>query len=266
LFLDRTIFPLIQNKKIDMTSSNFCGHLWKDSFLQMEGDVKDTLEQFYNDAMPDSFGDFYYALIKQTRTKNTRIWIIVDEVVLFEDFPIRLPKEQDMGPFNWIITGSAGIGSWVGKRHLEKFVFDLPLFTKDESLTFATRLCNSLDIDIEDELGVPSAGIDDWLEERFGGVVGYIAEMCLEISQGNTVSQYISVLSNRINKLILETAAKNSISVKQLAEDWLNEIKSRDNSWLSLRNAGLCGSFAPRGIIFAIIMNDLAVFVLPGRR
>lgn len=34
--------------------------------------------------------------------------------------------EQDLGPFNWIVTVSAGIGSWVAKKHLDKLVFDLP--------------------------------------------------------------------------------------------------------------------------------------------
>ena len=29
----------------------------------------------------------------------------------------------------WIVTGSAGIGSWVSKKHLEKLVFDFPRFT-----------------------------------------------------------------------------------------------------------------------------------------
>jgi hypothetical protein len=120
-------------------------------------------------------------------SSTMRIWIIVDEVVLFDNFPIDSHEEQYLGPFNWIITGSAGIGSWVGKQHLKKHVFDLPLFNKDEFLTFAYLLCSSLHVNLEDVLGIPSAGIDDRLEERFGGVVGYIAEMCLEISIGNTV-------------------------------------------------------------------------------
>ena len=32
------------------------------------------------------------------------------------------------------------------------------------------------------------------------------------------------------------------ISKKQLAEDWLNEIKSVYNNWYCLRDVGLCGN------------------------
>jgi hypothetical protein len=117
---------------------------------------------------------------------GTRVWIIVDEVVLFENFPIDLPEEQDLGSFNWIVTDSAGIGSWDAKKHLEKLVFDLPLFIKEQCLDFAIKLCNSLGVNLENGIdGVPPNGVDDWLEERFGGVVGYIAEMLLELSKGN---------------------------------------------------------------------------------
>ena len=266
LFLDNTMIPPEEgDDKIAIGKGTFCGKWWKDSFLQIDDDtVKTCLDQFYQDALPSSFGKFVTALrtFIDKGEKKTRIWIIIDEVVLFEKvkYLICLPKEQDMGPFNWIITGSAGIGSWVGKRHLEKFVFDLPLFTKDESLTFASRLCNNLNIVLEDELGVPSAGIDDWLEERFGGVVGYIAEMCLEISQGNTVSQYISVLNRRIKRVIMTVAERRNITEEQVASIWLKEILSPNNDWDCLRDAGLCGSSSPRGVIFASILTSLHMF------
>jgi len=57
-------------------------------------------------------------------------------------------------------------------------VFDLPLFTKVECSDFAHILCNFLNINLENGIeGIPFGGIDNWLEERFGGVIGYIAEM-----------------------------------------------------------------------------------------
>ncbi len=204
------------------------------------------MENFYQDALPKSFGKFLFALRKYTRNSETRIWIIIDEVVLFENFPIQLPEDQNLGPFKWIVTGSAGIGSWVAKRHLNKIVFDLPLFTKEECVDFANKLCESLGINLENRIdGVPPAGIDDWLEERFGGVVGYIAEMFLEISKGSLVSQYISSLSERIKEIISNTAERRSISQRQLSEDWLNEIKSNRNHWNCIRDAGLCGGPPP---------------------
>lgn len=70
----------------------------------------------------------------------------------FENCPISFPVEQDLGPFHWIITGSTGIGSWVGKRHLEKLVFDFPLFDEAKCFQFATHLSTSLDIHLEDTI------------------------------------------------------------------------------------------------------------------
>ena len=51
-------------------------------------------------------------------------------------------------PFNWIVIGSADIASWVAKKHLEKLVFDLPLFNKEEGFGFANNLCSSLVINL----------------------------------------------------------------------------------------------------------------------
>ncbi len=116
--------------------------------------------------------------------------------MLLEGFPIKLPEEQDLGCFKWIVTGSAGISSWVARRHLNKFVFDLPLFSKTECSDFANILSKSLGVSLVNGIaGIPPAGIEDWLEERFGGVVGYIAEMFLEMSKGSSVSQYMLSLS-----------------------------------------------------------------------
>ena len=159
-----------------------------------------------------------------------------------------------------MVTGSAGIGSWVAERHLEKLVFDLPRFTAEECFDFAEKLCNALGINLEDGFdGVPIEGVHDCLEERFGGIVGYIAEMFLEVAEGepNPVSQYIFALSERVNTVITTAAKKRGISDKALAEDWLSEIKSRNNNWKCLRDAGLCGKDPPRGIIFSLILERL---------
>lgn len=261
LFLDKTIMPSKRSGKIDINNSKFCGLFWKAAISNIEDSVNSALDVLFRDADPRSFGEFLDSLVVFTRKTGKRIWIIVDEVVLFENFPIDLPEEQDLGPFNWIVTGSAGIGSWVSKRHLEKLVLDLPLFTKEECFEFAINLCNSLGINLENVIdGVPLEGIDDWLDERFGGVVGYIAEMLLEISKGSSVSQYMSSLSARVKRVISNTATKHHISQEQLVKDWLNEIKSDDNTWDCLRDAGLCGSSAPRGFIFSTILKWLYTF------
>lgn len=62
-------------------------------------------------------------------------------------------------------------------KTFEKLMFDLPLFTTEESMDVATNLCHELIINLELAVGVPTEKMDDWLEERFGGVVGYIVEM-----------------------------------------------------------------------------------------
>ena len=128
MFLDRTMLPFESAGEINTFSAEFCGRLWRDSF-QIEGEVGNALNKFYDNALLKSFGKFILALYKYAEANpQTRIWITIDDVVLFEKL-IRLPEEQDLGPFKWIVTGSAGIGSWVDERHLEELVFDLPLFS-----------------------------------------------------------------------------------------------------------------------------------------
>jgi hypothetical protein len=217
LFLDSTVLPSAFNSKIDIYNEFFCGNLRKDSFSQIGDGVNDTLEKFHQDPTPQLFGNFLFTLQQHTRNSKSRVWVILDEVVLFEKFPIQLPEEQDLGPFKWIVTGSAGIGSWVAKRHLKKFVFDLPLFS-----FFFQKGVLSLGISIEDGIdGIPTSGINDWLEERFGGVIGYISEMFLDISNGSYVSQFMSSLSDRITEVMTITADRRHVSQGELSKDWL---------------------------------------------
>jgi hypothetical protein len=119
IFLDKTILPLDYDELVFVKNQKFCGNWWRESFLQIGGIVKNSLEAFYDDALPRSFGKFLKALMEFSISSGLRVWIIVDEVVLFDDFPIQLPSEQDLGSFHWVITVSAGIGSWVLQRHLE---------------------------------------------------------------------------------------------------------------------------------------------------
>jgi hypothetical protein len=80
----------------------------------------------------------------------------------------------------------------------------------------------SLGISIEDGIdGIPTSGINDWLEERFGGVIGYISEMFLDISNGSYVSQFMSSLSDRITEVMTITADRRHVSQGELSKDWL---------------------------------------------
>ena len=71
LFLDKTVLPLNCDGEVDVDSSSFCGNLWTDSF-QIEGTVKTSLDKFYEDALPESFGKFITALRPYTRKSDTR--------------------------------------------------------------------------------------------------------------------------------------------------------------------------------------------------
>ena len=265
LYLDRTILPAESNK-IEIDSDMFCGNFWKDS-LQIEGSAKTALNKFYADARLKSFQDFFFQLRKYARgtqspqSSKTRIWIIIDDVVLFENL-ITLPEEQSHGPFNWVVTGSAGMGTWVGKQHLGREVFDLPLYTNKQCFDFAKKLCSYLEVDLEEELAVPMEGVSDWLEENFGGVIGYTAEMLLDVAEGKLVSEYLSALSDRVNTAISKAANERRISEKALAGDWLIHIKSNFHPWVSLRDTGLCGRGPPRGIIFSLILQRLLTLSL----
>ena len=85
-------------------------------------------------------------------------------------------------------------------------MLDVPLFTKAECSDFAHIICNSLG-NLENRIGgVPSAGIDDWLEERFGGVIEYKAKMLLDVSTGSYVLQFMSSLSDRIDEIVRTSA------------------------------------------------------------
>ena len=276
LYLDRTFLPSTATEKIEVNSDRFCGNLWKDSF-QIEGPVKDALNKFLEDGLPRSFQGFFFKLrnyaersqssktpestrmAQSPQSSKTRIWVIVDDVDLFEKL-IKLPDEDDIRPFKWIVAGSARVGSMVYSRHLERLMFDMPRFTQQQCFDFASKLCNYLDINLEDELAVPMEGVSDWLEEHFGGLVGYIAETFLDVAEGrpNAVSQNLLILRERVYAIITESARDHRISDIALAQYWLCDIKRWDSTWISLRYAGLCGRHdGPRGIIFSFILEWL---------
>jgi hypothetical protein len=114
---------------------------------------------------PEDFGGFIDDLYNYTNG-NHRIWLILDKAVEFSNkhFPVDLPEEQTQSPFHWIVTGSAGIGPWVAKRHLDKCIFDLPLFSPDETFDFATKLSSHVHVDVglsKGIDGIPHEGLHD---------------------------------------------------------------------------------------------------------
>ena len=85
------VMPLEYNNRIG--TGKFCGHRWRnDEINEMDAHVKGTLDKFYQNAHPESFGEFLFALWEHALISRNRIWIIVDEIVLFEKFPIHLQR------------------------------------------------------------------------------------------------------------------------------------------------------------------------------
>ena len=168
-----------------------------------------------------------------------------------------------------MLTVSVGIARFTSGRHLDKGVWDLPLFSPSEAATLAVKLHAALqlqDVDLWDALGVKkveaNAALDlenlgATLEELFGGVPGYTAELLVELSKGNPLSAYTLELSGRVRTIIVKAATARSISDEALSCAWLREMQAADNTWACMRDAGLCGSAAPRGVIFTLMLKWL---------
>ena len=201
------------------------------------------------------------------------MWVLIDEVSKFEatEFPITLPEEQRESPFNYIVTGSLGIASFIQKRHLEHFVWDLPTFTQNETGTFARKLAKPLDVNLFEAFDIPkSAGsnsddagdftaVEAKLQDLFGGIPGYIAELLFGLKKGKSLSDYAYVLNDRI-ETIIKNVANGDANMKELSRTWITGMRSPTNNWGSLRNAGLCGRNAPPGIIFTTILQNLLLY------
>ena len=207
-----------------------------------------------------NFRAFMYQLKIFARSK--RVWVIIDEIVALylgkervDMFP--LPEEQDKNKIHFIVTGSAGIGSWVVDRHLQKFVYDLPLFTKGEMLDYAKKTVEGLGHPIEhlsNYLCVTTDGIADCLEQYFGGVPGYISECLIGLAKKASFESFCKELSKRIENLFKKRYGER---FPTFCLTWLNLFDTAQDPWSDIRNLGLCGSVAPRGAIFSMILTVL---------
>jgi hypothetical protein len=262
VYFDKTIIPVKRDKEtnmlmIDSSHSQYCVKYWRDQLCNkmLTDELKSRIDEFDEVASLSNFREFMQELKKYSRSSKQRVWVIVDEVPAldkeYDSIPLlELPEEQMDSPFNFIVTGSAGMGKWVGDQHLEKSVFDLPPFTKEEGMKFASSLLKSFDktdIEFAEYFGDISVdGIGDCLEEMFGGIPGYVAECILYFSNNRSFTDYGNALKQRIESLIDKASNKESL---------LKEIN--ESKWKNLRNLGLCGSKSPRGIIFSLLLKEL---------
>jgi hypothetical protein len=90
-------------------------------------------------------------------------------------------------------------------------------------------------------------------------VPGYTAELLVELSKGKALSTYTLELSTRVRTIIFK-AAGGMQNVANLSLAWLREMQAADNTWACVRDAGLCGSAAPRGVIFTLMLKWLFTF------
>jgi hypothetical protein len=255
LFLDRTIIPYFQHSKCNVKISQF----WNSTKLSEE--CKLMFCKFQSEPTTQNFEVFLWELGKFAK-KGNRVWVIMDDDKMF---PIHLPEEQRISPFHWIVTGGEGIGSWVSKRHLEKFTFDLPLFSADATLALAEKLSHCLRVDLTEAIGgTPEEGLRDWLDEKFGGNVGFVTELFFEIRHGHDINHYLSGINELVDSHVFK-AAGNGSHMHYLPQTWLLEMKSRFyTSWRHLSDTGLCGSSPPRDIILPMILEELFLYCREG--
>ncbi|KAG9399990.1 hypothetical protein AC1031_010961 [Aphanomyces cochlioides] len=137
--------------------------------------------------------------------------MLVDEATSdrLQNFPIVWPEEQYLTPFHFILTGSAGIAKFVAERHLERQVWDLPLFDLQETANLALRLQDALNIPTEVIEGAFGLNLDDdeqkkekigeYLDGLFGGVPGYVTELFLALSRKNvSLTSYMTALKSTL--------------------------------------------------------------------
>jgi hypothetical protein len=282
VYLDKSIAPEVDGDEAKVYVTDFCPHMWQTELTTFLGGkegaaaVVGALEQFAEDGLPMSFKKFHDKLSRLIVATGTRVWLIVDEAASEELVPFRfvLPEEQKKDIFHSIITGSVGIASLVSNRHLDKWTWDLPLFSPLEAAQLAVKLIAAKqpdnNVDLWDALGIKKSednasanqDLGGALHELFGGVAGYTAELVLELVKGETLSTYVLVLSTRVRDIIVK-ASKELASPEALAKFWLNEMRAADNTWSCVRDAGLCGSAAPRGVIFSLMLKWLLVYAPP---
>jgi hypothetical protein len=209
----------------------------------------------------------YFMLQMQHVATKVPVWVLVDDVTnldfTLDEIPfMEFPDENTHTPFHFIVTGREGIGTWVSKRDLAKWAFDLPLFNKDEGLLYSKNLLQlinntSASAAFADFLGEGSEWhIGDFLEDWFGGNPGLIAECIHHFVNGSSFVAYIDVLKHRIGYVVMKHGI---INVNRSSEVLLNSIKNND--WTYIHDFGLCGRGGPRGILLLILIQMISFYV-----
>lgn len=138
----------------------------------------------------------------------------------------------------------------LSERHLEEFLWDLPLFDSGRSMQLVRQLASRLGISVGHvarALGVDKARLGERMVELFGGIPGYTADCMRGLTMGRQVSEYATRLVTDIEHMI-----RKRLDRPGMEADWLSEITN--GRWAVVRNIGLCGRYPPRD---GVILNTL---------
>jgi hypothetical protein len=239
LFLDPSIAPPDNFDETKVEDQFCCLHEWKtqlNEFLNKHAEhhqeavdkATKALEEFAKGGQPKCFAAFWTALEKFKGATGARIWMLIDEAPndAFvpvakggRGFPVVLPEEQVRSEFHFVVTGSSGMAQFVADRNLKNWVWDLPLFVAPEAAKFAQHLADELkfpdSFDLWDAVGAKKGGdasvdktnLGEKLDELFGGVPGYIAQLMATLSQGGTLAVHTRSLQSRIERIVTKRGA-----------------------------------------------------------
>lgn len=286
--------PDILNKADDCNSM----HLWWDKLAQVEGahpqfvPVRQAFDDFFRNP-EQSISRPLVTLCRYAAAHKGRVWMIMDEVGKFvkhKDTPQVLkdnfPEEQRKNIFNWLATGSVGMGMWIRDQHLNlrrNCLYNLPLFSDNEMRVLVEELSSVVNLeDMARAIGsVTREGVHDWLKGKFAGCPGLVVEFyetvqeCLntrtldqpqepteeqtkeqtqeqQLQHGDPVERFACTLKRRVEGL-LGNICDNDFILRKLGY----QLSQSPPNLTLLQNAGLCGGVPPSGWVMVYILEWL---------
>ncbi|CAK4072485.1 unnamed protein product [Aphanomyces euteiches] len=137
-----------------------------------------------------------------------------------------------------------------------------------ETAKLALRLQDALNIPTEVIEGAFGLNLDDeeqtkdkigdFLFGLFGGVPGYVAELFVALTRKNVaLISYMAALKSYVHDIVEKELGVNIVENAGL---WLKTMKQVTDPWWFAREAGLCGSTPPRGVILRYMLEALFFF------
>ena len=70
--------------------------------------------------------------------------------------------------------------------------------------------------------GIKDSGVAEFLEEKFGGIIGYVAEFCIAAKRAAIYQTFLQYLDNRVDALMNNAANTN---IHCLSDLWLEKMR-----------------------------------------